>query len=207
MALIFIKVAPYGYNTQEKGLHYYADLAAQRISPPLLPNPQAYILKHVKKGDLKDVKLLLSSPQKRAIQTARIIRRLFLKNTLIRVDADLNEVPFSLDNLDSKAYSSTIARTKFLQDFANNTLLESRKSIKARIRSIFKKAECADTLLVTHTFLMKILETFVKFRDLFDSPQKLRRNFTVNRRLFDYCEMLTIENRIKQSLNKEKRGF
>ena len=197
MALVLIKVAPYGYNTQEKGLHYYADLAAQRISPPLLPGSQDYILKHVKKGDLKDVKLILSSPQKRAIQTARIIRRLFLKNTLIRVDADLNEIPFSLDGLDSKAYSSTIARTKFLQDFANNTLLEPRKSIKARIRSIFKKAERPDTLLVTHTFLMKILETFVKFPDLFESPQKLRRNFAVNRRLFNYCEMLTTENKAK----------
>ncbi len=207
MALIFIKVAPYGYNTREKGLRYYAGLAAQRISPPLLPNSQDYILKHVKKGDLKDVKLILSSPQKRAIQTAEIIRRQFLKNTLIRVDSDLNEVPFSLEGLDSKTYSSTIARTKFLQDFVNNTLLESTKSIKARIKSIFKKAERADTLLVTHTFLMKILETFVEFPDLFESTQKLRRNFTANRRLFDYCEMLTTENKIKQSLNKEKGGF
>ena len=101
-------------------------------------------------------------------------------------------MPFSLDGLDPESYSSTIARTKFLQDFVNNTLLEPRKRIEARIKRILKKAEYTDILLVTHTFLMKILEAFIKFPDLFKYPQKLKGNFTVNKRLFDYCEVLKL---------------
>ena len=72
MALIFRKVAPYGSEGLEKGLNYYAGLAAQRISPPLLKETESYIKEHVKKRELRNVKLILSSPQKRAIQTAKI---------------------------------------------------------------------------------------------------------------------------------------
>lgn len=205
MALIFMKMAPYGYgNGKRKAeLRYYASLAAQRISPPLLPDSEEYILKHVKSSDLKNVKLILSSPQKRALQTARIIRRLFLNNTQVKIDANLNEVPFSLYGLDSRTYSSTAARTKFFDDFANNRLLEPRNHIKSRIKRILINAKPKDTLLVTHTFLMKILETLTKSRDLFKHPQKVKKNVNLNDRLFEYCEILKLTDReIKQTLNK-----
>ena len=70
-----------------------------------------------------------------------------------------------------------------------------------------KKAEQANTLIVTHTFLLKIIETYIKFPDLFIHPEKLGRNFDVNKRLVNYCKILSFEKAIKQSLNKEKRGF
>src|SRR3989338_10347816 len=204
MALIFIKVAPYGYGDEKwkAGLQYYARLAAQHISPPLLPGSEEYILKHVKSGDLKNVKLILSSPQKRALQTARMIRRLFLNNIPVKVDANLNEAPFSLYRLNARTYSSTTARTKFFNDFSNNRLLEQHDNIQKRIKRILRKAKHTDTLFVTHTFLMKILETLIKSPDLFQHPQKIKRNVNLNKRLFEYCEILKLTNKeIKQTLN------
>lgn len=205
MALIFIKVAPYGYGgvKRKAGLQYYASLAAQRISPPLLPDSEEYILKHVKRNGLKNVKIILSSPQKRALQTARIIRRLFLNSVTVEVDADLDEVPFSLYGLNSRTYSSTNARTKFFDDFANNRLLEPHEHIQSRIKRILRNAKHEDTLLVTHTFLIKILERLTKCPDLFKHPQKFKMNIDLNKRLFEYCEILKLTNReIKQTLNK-----
>ncbi len=198
-----MKVAPYGYRNGEKGLKYYADLAAQRISPPLLPYSEEYILKHVKSSDLKNVKLILSSPQKRALQTARIIRRLFLNNAKVKIDPKLNEIPFSLYGLGSETYSSTAARTKFFDDFANNGLLEPHEHIQSRIKRILRNAKHKDTLLVTHTFLMKILETLIKYPNLFEHPQKIKKNLNLNKRLVEHCEIMKFTNReIKQTLNK-----
>ncbi|MBI2141736.1 histidine phosphatase family protein [Candidatus Woesearchaeota archaeon] len=200
-----MKVAPYGYGNGKKKaeLRYYASLAAQHISPPLLPDSEEYILKHVKRYDLKNVRLILSSPQKRALQTAGMIRRLFLNNAHVKVDANLNEVPFSLYGLDSRKYSSTIARNKFFDDFVNNRLLESRDYLKSRVERILRKAKDTDTLFVTHTFLMKILEKLIECPDLFKHPQKFIRNVNLNKRLFEYCEILKLTNReIKQTLNK-----
>lgn len=205
MAIVFMKVAPYGYGNGKRkaGLRYYAGLAAQRISPPLLPDSEEYILKHVKSSDLKNVKLILSSPQKRALQTARIIRRLFLNNIQVKVDANLNEVPFSLYGLDSKKYSSTVARTKFFDDFANNRLLEPNEHILSRVKRILRNAKDNNMLLVTHTFLMKILEMVIKYPDLFEHPQKIKKNINLNKRLFEYCEILKLTDmEIKQTLNK-----
>ena len=205
MALIFMKVAPYGRGNGKRkvGLKYYADLAEQRISPHLLPDSEEYILKHVRRNNLKNVKLILSSPQKRALQTARIMRRQFLNSARVKASANLNEVPFSLDGLNPRTYSSTIVRAKFFDDFANNRLLELHGHIKIRIKRILKDAGNKDILLVTHTFLMKILETLIKSPDLFKHPQKVNKGINLNERLFEYCEILELTNKeIKQTLNK-----
>ncbi len=203
MALIFMKVAPYGYKNRTKDLNYYADLAAQRISPPLLPEARNYILRHVKRRDLKKVKLIRCSPQKRAVQTAKILQQYFLTKVPVKIDKNLDEVPFALDGLNPETYSSTKARTKFLTDFVKNRLPESRDGIKSLIRRILKTAEGKNVLCVTHTFLMKIIETLVKFPFLFEQPQKLKRNFDTENRLFEYCEMLNLDDKkIREVLNK-----
>lgn len=203
MALILMKVAPYGFAGKEKELRYYADLAAQRISPPLLANSEEYILKNVKKRELRNIKLILSSPQKRAIQTAKLIQRHFLTNTKVEIESSLNEVPFSLDGLNPETYSSTKARAKFLQDFVSDKLLESHQAIKARIKDLLKTEAKCNTLCITHTFLMKVIKTLAEVPDLFKYPEILKRNFSINKRLFDYCEMSRLTDKeIRQILNK-----
>ena len=198
-----MKVAPYGLEGLGKGLKYYADLAAQRISPPLLKEAESYIKKQDNKKILKNVQFILSSPQKRAIQTAKLMRMRISKNIPVRISKSLNEVPFSLDGLDPKTYSSTVARSKFLQDFISDKLLEQRRAVKDRIKEVLKANAKGGILCVTHTFLMKIIETCIKYPDLFEHPKKLARNFNVNQRLFEYCGMLKLAGKeIKQTLNK-----
>ncbi|MBI2575501.1 histidine phosphatase family protein [Candidatus Woesearchaeota archaeon] len=188
--ITLIKTAPYG-NLGKKELQYYANLSAQRISPALIPDAEEFVLNNTLIKNHESVQIILSSPKKRAIQTAKIIQKLFLPEIPLKVCPDLNEVTFSLDNLEEKTYSSTKARANFLHDFINDQLLESRDSIKKRIRHLFDNAGC-NSLAVTHTFLMKIIQTLVKYPELFEKPHKIKRNFEINKRLFEYCDTLTL---------------
>lgn len=192
MAFIFIKVAPYG-SKYVRALKYYADLSAQLISPPLLSNAKSYIMEKVKASQLKGAKLIVSSPQKRALQTAKLLQKLYLPKIKIKKDKNLNEIPFSLDSLDEGTYSSTAARHKFLDDFIADKLIEKRAHIKARIMRVFDKYNGkGKTVFITHTFLMKVIQTLLIYPDLFKSPRKLKNNFDTSKRLFDYCSSFTL---------------
>jgi hypothetical protein len=189
--LFLLKVAPYGLRGMQKDFTYYSDLAAQKISPPLLEGAQTHIIKSIN-GKIMRVDVLLCSPQERAIQTARILKENFFRGTEITVDNNLNEIPFSLGNIAPSSYSSTEARKTFLSDFMSDSLLESRDQIKRRVKRVLRVRKGIRVLMVTHTFFMKVVEAFAKYPDLFENPEKLKLCFSTGKKLVEYCGMLKI---------------
>ena len=206
MGILLVKVAPYGYG-RRKTLRYYEGLAAQRISPPLLKEAEAHVLSTMNKKDFRNVRLIICSRKKRSIQTAQIIRNSFLRGIPLQKSNLANEIPFSLKGLDSVKASSTNFRYRFLEDFISDKLLEKRRNIESRIIEILRQVKPDhDVLIVTHTFFMKVFETLVRYPNLFERPALLMNNYHAEKRLFDYCHCLKINNKfIRRVLLAEER--
>ena len=185
--VLMMKIAPYGGMCKTGKFH--ADLAMHRISPPIDLDSESLARQMLCKEDFSGVKKIISSPQLRGIQTAKLISRLFLPGIKIEEESSIDEIKFSLDEIKEGEYSSTIARKKFMSDFISGKLPEHQGQIRKRVLMglSFKNA-----LLVSHTFFIKVAETYCMEPALFDSPHLLSRHFNPDRRLYDHLQIVKL---------------
>jgi hypothetical protein len=116
------------------------------------------------------------------------------------VMGDLGEVKFMLSKLVSKMEynlsGSVVVRQKFLEMFIRDTLGEQRTEIKRRVCSLMSrlgKLPRGRYLLISHSFLMKILEAYIFHKDLFENPGKLSGYLNPKIRTYNFGEGFEFE--------------
>ena len=185
MKKIFVrKVFPYDPTLNNRYSKYegYLKIGRQTIDPGII-NSRIIDSSNV-------IDRVYCSPRKRAIESAS------LTGKEIIVLKELNEIVFDLSNLVSEEeyikLGSNLVRERFINSFVDDTLMESRSEIKKRVESLIqkiKKLSDREYLFISHSFFMKILETYLKTDDrLFEKPRLLEKYFDYKKKTYNFRE-------------------
>ena len=127
------------------------------------------------------------SPALRAIQTARVLA----PKARMVIEEDLREIGFDLGELLSKTeyekQGSNLVRKRFIEAFVEDNLGESRRQIGKRIERVLGKISRLDEekiLVVSHSFLLKVVESLLKEETIFSNPHLLDSLFNYQKRTF-----------------------
>ncbi len=134
----------------------------------------------------------------RGIQTAACLPK--TENCKIIPLIELREVPFALENLLSakefEENGSTLVRARFVEAFVDNTLLETRQQIQDRLQNILNILRISNgeaTTLISHSFLMKILESMMNDIDVFNDPNLLAQVIPSDKKTYPFGEGFSFE--------------
>lgn len=106
---------------------------------------------------------ILSSPQLRTIQTAKLMQGV----RKIEIHDSLAEIRFALDELVTEdefiRHGSALVRRRFIDAFIADTLLESRYVLISRVELLLGDICRQDmaTTCVSHSFIMKLIEAYL----------------------------------------------
>lgn len=185
MKKIFVrKIFPYDPTLNGKCSKYegYCLICLRRGNPDISKDLKIQIPKRINK--------VYCSNLKRGIETAKSMSKEYKETSL------LNEVLFDLSKLVTKEefekYGSDKVRLKFIEHFIQDRLLEKKSTIKSRILRLLSKLNKLPDggyLLISHSFLMKILEVYIKTEGkLFASPRLLRKYFDYRKKTYNFGE-------------------
>jgi len=135
----------------------------------------------------KNVSLVFCSELKRGQETAKTYGFEFKILDL------LNEIKFNLGDLlaehEYSKFGSALVRKRFVEKFIKDELEEKRIAIKKRITNLLKllrELPEGSYMLISHSFFMKILETYLKEDNLFEEPILVKKYFDINHKTFDF---------------------
>lgn len=107
----------------------------------------------------------------------------------------LDEIRFNLGNLLTRdeygAGGSNLVRERFLLFFEKDLLDESRINVQDRLNKLLRFIEDLPNgkyLFVSHSFVMKIFETYLKEPGLFEKPEKLRGYLNPQNKTYNFGE-------------------
>ncbi len=154
--------------------------------------PEALAMFEVKfPSEFKGCELVVSALELRCVQTAKMIS----KNKLVTLPG-LGEISFSMKEIISKKEffkngrpQVDLARKLFVKKLMAGEITESLQSIISRAESVlnFIENEKAENMvLVSHSFFMKIMETYLKDPGIKDQPKLIRNYFTGSEKFYDY---------------------
>lgn len=141
--------------------------------------------------------MIVHSTKLRGVQTAQYLAR---TDTLFVPTNYANEVTFDMRQMVSETEynmgDSNLVRARFIESFRDNTLLETRDSIKERLEGLLellRDTNAPTIVLVSHSFFMKILQGIVSDIPLFAEPQRLEELINPNKKTFEFGEGFTFE--------------
>ncbi len=183
MKIRFIKVAKYGTKISvDQKYQYYCRSSTQQADPDVeLP------ISYVSQYHLGQYQSIYSSPLRRAISSAK-----YLSSDVV-VKGELREVRFDLAKLVTPGeyikYGSSLVRDRFVQAFIQDKLMEPRKEIIDRVKILMaylRQSKSIDTICVSHSFLMKIIEAYIARVDLLHDPTRLAEFITPMTKTYPY---------------------
>lgn len=187
--IIFRKIFTYDPTFGGKYSIYqgYCPITLQKRSPGIAKDLNIEV-------PLKLENVIFASSLKRGVETANLLAKKYGIKKVLLLD-DLKEVIFDLqDFLSEKEFEkegSNLVRKKFIESFIKDKLVEKRSRIEARIQKIFddlNKYPNGNYLLISHSFFMKILQIYLKNKDLFKNPEILRKEFNYRLKTFEFGE-------------------
>ncbi len=191
--ITFTKILNYNTGKKDKDVFRYVNsLLSHKIDPHSL-KPKRLKLPQG---------LVYYSPLKRSKECL-----LKNKNTKYKLTKELKEVKFSIpvqkrSGLIKK--TSYTVREEFIKQFIADTLLESRKKIFTDIQNLLNKIilEKKPVSLVSHSFRLKLYESFIKTRGkILKNPQLIKKFINPNKRTYDFGEKFKISlKEIKESI-------
>lgn len=105
----------------------------------------------------------------------------------------LREIPFKLEKLVSEEEfereKSKLVRARFVEAFILNSLMQSREQIRDNIYyviGVLKGLKGDEAVIVSHSFFMKILETFVNGIDVFGNPENIRQVINPDIKIYEF---------------------
>ena len=164
----------------------YCSSAVQKSNPAICED----IIPHLSSTPTR----IFSSPLLRAKQTTLFFQKKYNVKK-IEIVAELSEVIFDLKKLVSETefeqQGSFLVRKRFIESFKKDTLAESRYHIQSRLRKVITMFELLPQgfyLVVTHSFFMKLMEIYMKEKDIFENPDLITKFFDVKRRTYEFGE-------------------
>lgn len=134
---------------------------------------------------------ILHSTLLRAIQTVECLPK--TPEVKLIPLPQLREIPFKLENLVSEEEfereKSKLVRARFVEAFILNNLMQSREQIRGNIYyviGVLKGLKGNEAVIVSHSFFMKILETFVNGIDVFGNPENIRQVIDPNTKIYEF---------------------
>ena len=134
---------------------------------------------------------LFHSTLLRGIQTANCLPK--ATETKVAPLSELKEVPFKLEDLLSEEEfeknGSNLVRERFVQAFIDNKLPETRQQINDRIGfllEILRNCESTEVSVISHSFLMKMLEAITSGIDIFQNPNLLASVIPADKKTYPF---------------------
>lgn len=170
-----------------------ADLALSKFDPPMDKNFTLPLIRQLK-IPLGEIEKIYSSPSKRCLETSKLvsnfIRQKFLEKIPIIVMSELAEVRFNLEKIyphpKRNQFDIEAINDKVFRAMANGKNCEQVLGVYKRVEKIFSiienNEENKKVLFVTHDFLMRVIEIFIKHHGKVESPityldlKKTKRN-------------------------------
>ncbi len=184
-----LKIFPYDPTFHQKYDRYdgYALSTLQFEAPQVTEDLQLHFRKDFNQP-------IICSNLLRSKQTAqKIADRLGSYN--IESLKTINEVKFDLNKLLSKKEfnksGSNLVRKRFINCFIEDNLTEKRENIKKRIHSLLSYLETlpdGNYLVISHSFFMKILETYLTHKNLFEKPEILKQTLNYHNKTYNFGE-------------------
>lgn len=192
--IIVRKIFRYDPSFEETMSRYqgYCLIAKNEVDPP--------IVKEAVDINFHKVALpIFHSPAKRGLETAQKISQILGTGRLVALNG-LKEVCFSLEEMMSEKEfgqaGSNLVRQIFCDFFIADRLLETRLSIKKRLDKLldyFRKLPEGEYLVISHSFLMKLLQIYLKENSLFDKPELIIKYFDCQNKTFQFGEGFEFE--------------
>ncbi|HLD51431.1 hypothetical protein A3K34_04870 [candidate division WWE3 bacterium RIFOXYC1_FULL_40_10] len=190
MEVVVLKIGKYDPTLNGSLSKYegYVSSTKQIIDLPLEDEACRRISSNVEKYG--SFSILGYSTLLRAIQTSECIA------AEIKIPCSaLNEVRFDLAQLVTEeefiSHGSALVRERFVESFVNDTLLETRRQLFERIRDVFSflSAQRVEKVcLVSHSFMMKLLEATTLGIDFWEYPEKLSEFIRPERKTYEFGE-------------------
>jgi hypothetical protein len=156
----------------------------------LKPNAEA-VFKAKFPSEFKKCGLAVSALELRCVQTAKMIS----KNKLVTLP-ELGEISFSMKEIISKQDffkggmpQVELARKLFVNKLMAGEITESLQSIISRVESVLnfiEKEKSEKIVLVSHSFFMKVMETYIKDPQIEKKPKRIKNYFTGREKFYDY---------------------
>jgi len=166
-------------NHNEMPFDVMADLASGKLNPPIDEAITGRLIMELSKCvALKDLNMIYTSPSKRCQSTAslicRFIHQKFRKKIKIQITPELSEVDFDLrkiyfkkerNNLDIEKINDRVFTAMTRGDGAE-PVSYSYKRIKNFFTMMYdqNKNIKGSSLVITHDFLMRVIEVYIKNR-------------------------------------------
>lgn len=162
-------------NHAEMPLSVLFKLGAQQLNPPI---DQKFITKQTSallaRLPLDKAKTIYYSPSRRCVETSEFLINLAQKKYHLPINKkclrDLDKIPFNLKRIyPKKQVEMKELNRAILQAMINGQGAESTVHAYQRIKKVFAaltKDADGDIIIVTHDFIMRILEIFIKNKGL-----------------------------------------
>lgn len=215
--IYFLRSAPYNYLIHGQNLYHSFDLVAKKIvDPPLKSGARKYFDRNVPKGVYRSNQVYTSKDQ-RAIQTGQFV------NGNTKTLNLLKEVRYSMSNfiseqdfygLDNKPQTDK-ARKAFVSALVGNHLEEGYNNLFKRIKILIKyisKEDFESVTIITHGFLLKIIEAYLRDPEVAKNPVRLLSYFSGESQTFSFCEGFVATQsqfsiRFKRYIRNKKGGI
>lgn len=183
--IYFLRSAPYNYIFDKaRDLYENFDLVAKGAYNPSID--KSFNLNFKIKANL-----IFSSPSIRSIQTANLYGKEYKEvNLLSEVRYKMSDFIFKNEFFDKKMEPNIdLARSKFVSALINSSLSENFNEVIDRIDKLFsllKKEDVKIIICISHGFMLKIIESYIKDRRLKDNPKLLLKYFSGKKETFKF---------------------
>ncbi len=196
-----IRTAPYDYHLKGMSLYQSFNAVAKReIEVSIKRSAGSYFKNNLPKSIYKSDRVYCS-PRKRSVQTAQFITDSpQILDELIEVKFKMEDFISEVKFYDEKGTPNVQkARKSFVKALVNSNLEESYESVMIRIESLLTEIsqnKAKKISVFSHGFFMKIIEAYIKDKNIKNNPQKLLKYFDGSAETFKFCEgfVLDFEN-------------
>lgn len=195
--ITFIRTAPYSYLIEGLNLYNSFDYVAQSKHDVSISSASADLITHLR-CNLVGKQKVYCSPRKRSIQTAKLISgKINIVDELVEIRFNMSDFITERNFFNHKGEPRVRhARKLFVSALISNKLEEKYIDVLQRVKSILNTIT-DDTskkiTFVTHGFIMKVIEAYIRDPSIQNNPAKLRKYFTGNSETFKFCEGYTVD--------------
>lgn len=189
--IYILKTAPYSYKIDGLSLYDSFSLVGEKKLDPSIKIEKFEIFKKNISEYIDTSQIIFCSNLKRSIQSAQMFKKkIIILGILREIDFSMIQI-MDAHNFKEDPKSIMTARRNFVNGLINNQLTESFIDVIRRIEKLLLYLQTRDEMeiiIFSHGFFMKILEAFLRNKELKNKPKILSKYFDGSRETFNFGE-------------------